>query len=829
MDPSTLQSCSATDSTQPPMPHSLPQASDDSASSPQTRSCPSSTAAPQPSTPAALTALLVTLLEQQRHDREQQRHDREQERHDREQERHDREQEREERAREKERQREDREDHRKLIAAVLERLSVAASASAFIAPAEGSLIRSQIAFSAPPRFDGEDSARFPDFYDALTIRIEKAQLSPEDKFAALQGALTGRALKKLGTLQATHPRAYERAREILEVNYGDPDSQSHSCFHRLRCLHELLGSGEDPDVEDYADELRLICGQLEGLGITHETLDSHVILLLGHFPVSLRKKMEMERDLRDLKPTPKMSEFQAYLDKVSRKARKDRQEHRVRSQPHALANFPSLPFANASLLAAGQKAEKKPLRHPSYPACGQSANRSTASALPPCPYCDQTDHQSFSCPSDRLSTVRKKRLCYNCLQLGHGCKFCNSGKNCLKCGRRHHTSLHEAIEDKYRKSVSSAPAPRTTTNLVSSTQPVALAPTIMATFTAIASNSVTGKSVVCNVLLDSGSSHSHINASKAHELGLRSEKSLQLSTSVCHSSSRQRVKADLVSFHLQAKDGSRWPIRALAVDDLAAPITLPAVKLPQDITGLLKGATFGVANLPPESDQEFPIDVILGNDVCQALTGPSVQSLRLGSTLSAHMTHFGAILTGSVGMEMSEPACSHLASSKLLRHGHDAPVGPDYQLKSPPAPRSSKQPLVPERKKKKIRKPSSLFSSQEQFQNPFRTSVLVSSAPIIPASRVSRHLPSSSPRSSPLHPAPCLLSSPQHRPYSPTPHPPPSLGPSLSLPQPASSRRPSSASLARRRASPPPPRTLNVAASPEEPTQVTHSNSAQLS
>ena len=44
---------------------------------------------------------------------------------------------------------------------------------------------------------------------------------------------------------------------------------------------------------------------------------------------------------------------------------------------------------------------------------------------------------------DKRNFVLEQALCFNCLKAKHTSKKCPSSNCCLKCGKRHHTFLHE--------------------------------------------------------------------------------------------------------------------------------------------------------------------------------------------------------------------------------------------------------------------------------------------------------------------------------------------------------------------------------------------------
>lgn len=64
-----------------------------------------------------------------------------------------------------------------------------------------------------------------------------------------------------------------------------------------------------------------------------------------------------------------------------------------------------------------------------------------------CPLCS-SNHYLASCSQysakntqQRLALISKYKLCHNCLG-SHRVSACRVGKRCLKCGRKHHTSIH---------------------------------------------------------------------------------------------------------------------------------------------------------------------------------------------------------------------------------------------------------------------------------------------------------------------------------------------------------------------------------------------------
>lgn len=66
----------------------------------------------------------------------------------------------------------------------------------------------------------------------------------------------------------------------------------------------------------------------------------------------------------------------------------------------------------------------------------------------PCHFCGPTStHNTFQCElsiQDRISVVKSKQLCFNCLKGGHATVQCSSQFRCSVCRQPHHTTLHGA-------------------------------------------------------------------------------------------------------------------------------------------------------------------------------------------------------------------------------------------------------------------------------------------------------------------------------------------------------------------------------------------------
>ena len=69
-----------------------------------------------------------------------------------------------------------------------------------------------------------------------------------------------------------------------------------------------------------------------------------------------------------------------------------------------------------------------------------------------CPYCDKKGHYPDKCrtvtdPDRRKAILTEKRRCYLCTKENHIVPKCPAKRNCVKCNKKHHTSLCKGQRD----------------------------------------------------------------------------------------------------------------------------------------------------------------------------------------------------------------------------------------------------------------------------------------------------------------------------------------------------------------------------------------------
>ncbi|XP_072392211.1 uncharacterized protein [Diabrotica undecimpunctata] len=158
---------------------------------------------------------------------------------------------------------------------------------------------------------------------------------------------------------------------------------------------------------------------------------------------------------------------------------------------------------------------------------------STKSSFLSCPLCNQqhklvhcSQFHSLDIPA-RINKVRRFKLCLNCLHSGHQQATCKYGE-CKKCNQKHHTLLHEFIENPLNplsqfndQVVASQSSPQTLSNTSQNQQ-------ILLSAVVVQVRDHLGVAHNCRALLDSGAQSNFITSSLVDLLGISREQQTRL-------------------------------------------------------------------------------------------------------------------------------------------------------------------------------------------------------------------------------------------------------------------------------------------------------------
>ena len=353
-----------------------------------------------------------------------------------------------------------------------------------------------------PKFNG-DRSRWKVFWQRFNELVHtKSDLLPMDKFAHLHSCLEGGAARLIEAV----PQLSEFYEDAIEILFGEYDHDDSFRVQMHRKLKNLRLTSKDPDsLSRYLTDIKAILLQLSYADEV-ETNRFMISEVLSKFPVSIMKHvntrfsgnsnytmkdllkciteyLSIERYTYILADEDRQNAFPPYRDKTSE-----------RSKPSRTVS----PQQNQSFQSEN---------HPAKPASSQSNSSSSSSARRnQCPLCDRPHSNPVNCHTvksvdDRMKVIREKKLCKKCLLSGHLDSNCTA--KCSKCTGTHHAAICQSSHQL------SAVAVMNTPNRVR-----------LMTAKVTIENPVTKKRVVCDALLDSGSTVSLMNLSLAQDLGL---------------------------------------------------------------------------------------------------------------------------------------------------------------------------------------------------------------------------------------------------------------------------------------------------------------------
>lgn len=145
-----------------------------------------------------------------------------------------------------------------------------------------------------------------------------------------------------------------------------------------------------------------------------------------------------------------------------------------------------------------------------------------------CRICDEA-HPTFRCkellklkPDDCKKRIMEKKLCINCLNIGHQVKECKAS-TCKKCSGRHNTLLHQDeqknTEDAEAQITQIVTHSTMATSKINDTHKVTGSQVILST-AQVCIQDVDGKRVICRALLDAGSQSNIMTAELLQKLRL---------------------------------------------------------------------------------------------------------------------------------------------------------------------------------------------------------------------------------------------------------------------------------------------------------------------
>lgn len=274
---------------------------------------------------------------------------------------------------------------------------------------------------------------------------------------------------------------------------------------------------------------------------------------------------------------------------------------------------------------------------------------------------------------NRMSEVKKRGLCFNCLRKNHMLKDCRA-ITCRKCSRKHHTLLHLESVEPSRDRDHNLSSPENTENTQSYqvtchssfTTPHVSAQVLLATVM-VSVRDERGKLHLCRAILDCGSQSNFVSEELCHRLNIRKENANLVVTGISNNLADIRYKA-LIEVRSNHNDFKT---------------TVPCLVLKR-ITDTLPSYSFNLDNLnipvniqlaDPNFNKSGNIDLLLGASLFWQLLCVGQISLGEGKPI-LQKTIFGWVVAGNclvAGPSLKKSFVSSNASSYFCQE-HSVPL-----------------------------------------------------------------------------------------------------------------------------------------------------------
>ncbi|XP_036346973.1 uncharacterized protein LOC118756307, partial [Rhagoletis pomonella] len=285
-----------------------------------------------------------------------------------------------------------------------------------------------------PTFDGspEDWPLFSANYVDTTAEFG---YNNRQNLMRLQKALQGNAKRAVMSM-LIYPDDVPKVMKELEFNFGRHDLLIRAQLQKVQQFPTIHDNRLD-QVLEFSNRVRNIAAFFKSAQCEHHLMNPTLLeQLISKLPPS--KQYEWSKHAANIKPFPTVDKFADWLSDLAK----------VVSIMPGVAEI-SLRYSQASLPSSRQQSGSSR----QFASSGVPARRVLHSSCeqPVCLCCNQshvlTDCRKFKsndCPAKWL-LVKQHRLCFGCLQAGHGLSDCRRRKACAinGCKRMHHQLLHQ--------------------------------------------------------------------------------------------------------------------------------------------------------------------------------------------------------------------------------------------------------------------------------------------------------------------------------------------------------------------------------------------------
>ena len=302
-----------------------------------------------------------------------------------------------------------------------------------------------------PVFDG-DRRKWLSFWDVFKSEVHDVKdISNVTKFNFLKGQLSEQVKMRVEGIMATEDN-YNLLVETLQDNYGDKTAIKNA--HCVALVTMVKPQHTASALRTFYDSLMSDMRSLATLDLpTTRYGDFYVPILLEKLPEKLLTSVlkeypcanpTIDQLIEMIHNEVKRLEQVAYISN-------NNQPCKSKPPPPPKPPLPKIPPINDVLsetVPPGTATALPAAVTPSDQFKRKKFKQFKGPKKVSCRFCGPTStHNTFQCElsiQDRISAVKSKQLCFNCLRGGHASTQCQSQFRCSVCRQPHHTTLHGA-------------------------------------------------------------------------------------------------------------------------------------------------------------------------------------------------------------------------------------------------------------------------------------------------------------------------------------------------------------------------------------------------
>ncbi|XP_052871044.1 uncharacterized protein LOC128276627, partial [Anopheles cruzii] len=284
-----------------------------------------------------------------------------------------------------------------------------------------------------PDFSG-DPAEWPTFISSFNFSTNACGFQNGENMIRLQRCLKG-AAKEAVRGRLLLPSSVPSVIHVLQRRFGRPELLLDVLIDRVRKTPSPRADDLESLIE-FGEVAQSLCEHVRSAGMVEHLKNPMLITeLVEKLPCEYR--MQWARRIRD--GTSSLASFAHFMEDVTEDAIS------VTRIPRKTAER-----TTGSVRQQTHQTKEDGARHtPKTTNTKATYTSSKFSAPQQCAMCAE-HHRTFQCDElaalpvqKRREVVTQKKLCWNCLSVGHQVKFCKSKHVCRVCSQKHHTLVHE--------------------------------------------------------------------------------------------------------------------------------------------------------------------------------------------------------------------------------------------------------------------------------------------------------------------------------------------------------------------------------------------------